>query len=284
MNSNIDGWQRVLLLIIPYFFIVGIFQFTGAMISGVDYTAASYTKTSYQQLIISCFNLLGHFVLLWIFVKYVDRERIIDLGFQLKNRLKDFHFGFLLGFGIILMGFLFLWGFDEINITGVNFDLTELFISIAVFAIVAIVEEALFRGYILRNLMLSMNKYLALVISAVIFAIMHGANPNISAFAIFQLFLAGGFLGLSYIYTKNLWFPIALHFSWNLVQTLIGFNVSGQDFYSIIELRINEANIWNGGNFGFETSVLSTVAQIIFIIWIYFYFRKESFEGNQLAE
>jgi len=284
MKSNLDGWQRVLLLIIPFFFIVGIFQYTGAIISGVDFYAETYTKTSFQTLIISSFNLIGHFVVLWFFMKYVDKERFIDMGFQFKNRLKDFHFGFLLGFGIMLMGFLFLWGFNQINIAGVNFDLNELLISIAVFAIVALVEEALFRGYILRNLMLSMNKYLALIISAVLFAIMHGANPNISAFAIFQLFLAGGFLGLSYIYTKNLWFPIALHFSWNLVQSLIGFNVSGQDFYSIIELRIREANIWNGGNFGFETSVLSTVAQIIFLICIYFYFRKESFEENHISE
>jgi len=277
MNSNINGWKRVLLLVIPYFFIVSIFQFTGAFIADVDILSESHINTSSQELIISIFNLMGHFVLLWIFMKYVDKESLINLGFQIRNRLKDFYLGFLVGFIVMILGFFVLWIFDQVNIEGTNFNLSELFISIAVFAIVAIVEEVLFRGYVLRNFMLSMNKYLALFISAVLFAIMHGANPNISAFALFQLFLAGWFLGLSYIYTKNLWFPIALHFSWNLIQSLIGFNVSGQDFYSIIELKITEVNIWNGGRFGFETSVLSTIAQLVFIIWIYFYFRKEHY-------
>lgn len=275
MNSKLKGWQRVLLLIIPYLFIVGIFQMIGMIVSGVDFEAESYTKTSYQELVISIFNFIGHFVLLWIFMKYVDKENFIKLGFQFRNRLKDFNLGFLVGFVIMLAGFLILWNLDQVNVTNTNFDLIEVLISMGVFAIVAIVEETLLRGYILRNLMLSMNKYIALIISAIIFALMHGANPNISLFALSDLFLAGVLLGMSYIYTKNLWFPIALHFSWNLVQSLLGFNVSGQDFYSIVEFKIKEANIWNGGNFGFEASVLSTAAQLIFIIWIYFYFRKE---------
>lgn len=118
-------------------------------------------------------------------MKYVDKESLINLGFQIRNRFKDFYLGFLVGFIVMILGFFVLWIFDQVNIEGTNFNLSELFISIAVFAIVAIVEEALFRGYVLRNFMLSMNKYLALMFSAMLFAIMHGANPNISAFALF---------------------------------------------------------------------------------------------------
>jgi hypothetical protein len=34
-----------------------------------------------------------------------------------------------------------------------------------------------------------------------------------------------------------------MHLSWNLFQTLFGFNVSGKDTYSIIEFNITEENL-----------------------------------------
>jgi len=112
-------------------------------------------------------------------------------------------------------------------------------ISILHFTIVAIVEEVLFRGYILKNLMSSFNKYIALFFLSILYSLIHSFNPNIDMFSLLVLFLAGIVLGLSYINTKKLWFPIALHLSWNLFQTLIGLNVSGQDTYSIIEFQTN---------------------------------------------
>jgi hypothetical protein len=123
--------------------------------------------------------------------------------------------------------------------------------------------------------MYSFNKYFALFLSSVLFSLMHGANPNMDWFSFLNLFLAGILLGVSYIYTKNLWFPIALHFSWNFFQTLFGFNVSGQDFYSLIEFRISEKNILNGGNFGFEGSILSIIVQVILILTVIIYYQNK---------
>ena len=105
---------------------------------------------------------------------------------------------------------------------------------------------------------------------------MHAANPNIELIGFVDLFLAGILLGLSYIYTKNLWFPIALHFSWNFFQAHFGFNVSGQDSYSFIEFTIPEANLLNGGAFGFEGSYLSIILQLFTIFGIWHYYHKIS--------
>lgn len=136
------------------------------------------------------------------------------------------------------------------------------------------------RGYVLRNLMYSFNKYIALIWSSILFSLMHGFNPNIDTFALIELFLAGILLGQSYIYTKNLWFPIALHFSWNFFQTHFGFNVSGQDTYSLIEFSIVENNLWNGGDFGFEGSWLSIISSIIMIILVERYFKKNAIKNS----
>ena len=82
-------------------------------------------------------------------------------------------------------------------------------------------------------------------------------------------------LGLSYIYTRNLWFPIALHFSWNFFQgTVFGFNVSGIDSYSIIEQEAIHDNLLTGGKFGFEGSIVSVLLHLVFILVIYKVFNR----------
>ncbi len=277
MKNKSIGWQRVLLIIIPYFFIVGIFQFVSLLIAEVDYKSHNLTKTSEQHLIIVFFGLLGIFFLLWLFMKYVDKEKFIKLGFATKSRFKEFNYGIAIGALIMISGYLFLLFIDEINFKEIVFNPKEIILSILVYSIVAIAEEAIFRGYILRNFMISFNKYIALIISSLLFSLVHGFNPNIDLFSFFNLILAGILLGISYIYTKNLWFPIALHLSWNLFQTLLGFNVSGRDYYSLVEFKIIEKNILNGGDFGFESSILSIIFQIIIIVMIWFYYKQKPF-------
>lgn len=280
MKMNTIG--RIILFMISFFFIVGIFQYVGSLITGVDFTNLEYVKTSTEKLTTSVFNLVGTFLVIWLFMKFVDKEHFVKLGFQTKNRLKDFFTGITIGLIIMLIAYFLLIYYEEIFFIKTNFDFKELIISILLFTIVAIVEETLFRGYILKNLMSSFNKYIALIVSSILFSLMHGLNPNIDLFSLFDLFLAGIVLGLSYIYTKNLWFPIAMHLSWNLFQTLLGFNVSGQDTYSIIEFKINEGNLINGGAFGFEGSYLSIIAEIITIIGIGIYYNRKKTNHNNV--
>lgn len=275
MQDKRIGWLRVLLILFSYIIIVGFFQFIGMLIIGVNPFKLQPHLTSGQDLIIALFDLIGTFFLLGIFMKHVDDEKFINLGFQTKNRLIEFNFGFVIGALILIIGYLILVFMDQIAFVKAIFNPKEIIISILLYLIVAIIEEVLFRGYVLRNLMISFNKYIALIISSLLFSIMHGFNPNIDLMGFLDLFLAGTLLGISYIYTKNLWFPIALHFSWNLTQTFLGFNVSGLDVYSIIEIEITENNLLNGGDFGFEGSVLSIFAQVIFIILIWLYYNTK---------
>jgi membrane protease YdiL (CAAX protease family) len=276
MVNKHRGWQRVLLIILPYFFIAGLIQYLGALIAGVDLSDSNFQKTSEQQLIISFFNLLGTFLVVWFFMKFLDKENFVKLGFETKNKLNEFIIG--LGMGAIIMagGYLILLFMDEIIFQGVVLDIKDIVISILLFIIVAVTEEVFLRGYILKNLMVSFNKYTALIVSSLIFSLLHALNPNVDLFSLANIFLAGILLGISYIHTKNLWFPIALHLSWNLFQTMFGFNVSGQDFYSLIEFSVTENNKLNGGAFGFEGSIFSLVAMLIAIVGIGIYYSKKN--------
>lgn len=274
MDYTIRGWVRILLFIIPYFFVVGLLQLIGSLIAGVDFMNPEAVITSVQKRWLQVFGMFGTFLILWLFMKYVDREKFVELGFHTKNRTWEFLFGNGLGAVIMGGGLLLLLAIDEISIAEINFEPAQFLMSIILFAIVALVEEVLFRGYILKNLMLSFNKPLALVVSSILFSLAHGANPNVNLFSLFELFLAGILLGVSYLYTRNLWFPIALHFSWNFFQSLFGFNVSGQDFYSLIELNYGSSNLLNGGAFGFEGSIFAAISSVAIIAWIIYYYQK----------
>ncbi len=280
MKNKHRGWQRVLLIIIPYIFIVGIFQYIGSLITKVDFTNINFQKSSEQEVILSFFSLLGTSLVIWVFMKFLDKEKFINLGFETKNRLNEFLIGIIIGAVIMSTGYLLLLLLGEIYFQKTIIDFKEIILSIILFIVIAVSEEILMRGYVLRNLMISFNKYVALLISAIVFSLIHGFNPNIDLFSMTNIFLAGILLGLSYIHTQNLWFPIALHLSWNLFQTILGFNVSGQDSYSLLEFSIKENSLLNGGEFGFEGSILSSIAMLITIIGIAFYYDRKRTNHN----
>lgn len=274
-QSKYKPWLRIVLLILPYLFIVGLFQLTGAYLIDFDYDDVSKSKTSEQQLIIQFFSFIGTSIVVWFFVKYVDKEKFIDIGFRFKNRINEFWTGLLIGFIIMLIGFGLLVLLDEIKFQEIAINFKEISFSIALFILVSLTEEIIYRGYVLRNLMYSFDKYIALIISSIIFSTMHGLNPYVDTIGFLNIFLAGILLGITYINTKNLWFPIALHFSWNFFQTFLGFNVSGQNAYSVINFKIEKSTILNGGAFGFEGSILSLIAITITIIAIIIYYHRK---------
>jgi hypothetical protein len=59
------GWAKVLLIIIPYLFFVGIFQLIGGFLFEIDFSNPLSNKTSIQLLAISLFGLIGAFLTLW---------------------------------------------------------------------------------------------------------------------------------------------------------------------------------------------------------------------------
>lgn len=269
------GWQRVLLLIIPYILTVSFFQNIGFLFAGINYLKNKYPTTLNQHLILSFCTSLGTFIIVGVFAKHLDKINWIDLGFRLKNRFYDIVLGIFLGALMILSGFCILLYLGEIEVVNVFFDIKSIIAITVLCILVSVTEEFLLRGYVLRNLMQSFNKYKALVLSSVIFSLMHGVNPNVNYLGLLNIFLAGILLGLPYLYTKNLWFSISIHFSWNFFQTLLGFNVSGINIYSLVELNIPKYNLWNGGNFGFEGSILSVLNQTMLIIFIIIFFNTK---------
>lgn len=212
---------------------------------------------------------------LWIFAKKVDRRPLLKNWFSMKERKYDLLTSFLIGGGLITIGSFILGRFGLIEFSPGNISM-DIWLNYAfLFFVAALWEEIVFRGYIQQNLMQGMPPVLALVITAVLFMLLHGTNPNIDVLPRVNIFLAGILLGASCLYTKNLWFAQGLHWGWNLFQgPVFGYEVSGIGTPALFQQEIIEDSSWTGGAFGFEGSILATIIIVIATAIIILSFKK----------
>ena len=276
LKNNNKGWLKSF-LVFPLIFIPQIFASIILILLGFDLSSLTTSKIDLTTMIFLEYSMIFFMlIILYFCMKYIDKEKFTSIGLDFSGRLVEFIFGIFLGLIIMAFAFSTLILFGEIVFERVMIDFNKIMMSIILFIGVSFFEEVIFRGYMLKNLMQSFNPFVSLFISSTLFCLIHSSNPNVNYLGLINIFLAGYFLGISYVYTKNLWFPFALHFSWNFFQSMFGFNVSGLDSYSIIDFSTPKNNFFNGGEFGFESSIISIVVLILGSIIIWNYFKKNA--------
>lgn len=164
----------------------------------------------------------------------------------------------------------------------------ELFLEISFWCIllifVAIQEELLLRGYMLKNLE-NTKKWLAVFIVSLTFSLLHIQNPQfsfensnktmITIIALMNIFFISCIWASYVVKTKDLYLPIGAHFAWNFsLGNIFGFNISGIETPSIFttSTSINiKYMILTGGKIGPEGGIVVTCAIIIMalLIWEY---------------
>jgi membrane protease YdiL (CAAX protease family) len=124
-------------------------------------------------------------------------------------------------------------------------------------------EEMLFHGYAFQLLVRRMGAFATILPAAVLFGLAHMDNPNPNWLGIGNTMLWGVLLGYAYLRTSALWLPIGLHFGWNVALPLFGTNLSGFTMgVTGYALHWKTSNLWSGGDYGLEGSILTTVVVI----------------------
>ena len=287
-----NGWVRAIIFMPLWIIIMGFSVTIGSLLvmlaSGVDMSnpgsaEALFANMSFDSpvmLLMTVFQVAGSFLALWIATKFIDRKPLMSIGLTVKDKANEMLIG--LGFALAFIGGLFfvLWLLGAITITGyVGFKPGVFIVSMMLF-LAAFDEELIFRGYVLNNMMDSSSRWVALAGSSALFALMHAGNPSVWSnwVPMTELFAAGFILGISYTFTKNLWFPTFFHFGWNFFQGLLGFEISGinVDSWKMIshESTGNVPDIVSGGAFGIEGSVITLSCTIICTYFIYKYYNE----------
>ena len=143
------------------------------------------------------------------------------------------------------------------HLTGFG-DATRLIASFTAAMMAAVGEELVFRGVLFRILEQAFGTFAALLASALLFGLAHIVNPDatlVSALAI--AIEAGLLLGLAYVATRNLWFPIGLHLAWNFGQGGIFSPGTGTEPHGLVRLAFTGPDWLAGGASGAEGSVVT---------------------------
>jgi uncharacterized protein len=143
--------------------------------------------------------------------------------------------------------------------------------STLVFLPAAFFEELFIRGYVFAVLRRAAGWKLALIVTSVVFGLLHAWNPNPDAASILAVIVAGFFLGAIFLATRSLYAAGAAHFAWNWVMSgALHIAVSGvpsrDPDYRIVETGPD----WlTGGPWGPEGGFAAVMAMFIVVFYLY---------------
>ncbi len=133
----------------------------------------------------------------------------------------------------------------------------------------AVGEEMLFRGYGFQVLLRGVGNFATILPISVLFGLMHVWNQNVSLLGIFNTIGFGILFGYAFLRSGDLWLPIGLHFGWNWTLPLFGVNLSGFIMGTTgVTMHWYVADIWSGGGYGPEASLLTCLMVIALLFYI----------------
>lgn len=234
---------------------------------------------------------------IWISTRVLDRRRFIDLGFRLDARwLRDLVVGFLAAACMMTLLFAVAASMHWVEVRGMWRGTPGLPVGLAVaYTILKVLcvgtyEEALSRGYQLRNVAEGLNGVARLrptsavlasvAVTSAVFGVLHLTNDNATLLSAVLLSINGVMFSVPVILTGQLGAAIGLHIGWNLFQGLVfGFPVSGDDLEpaSVLIVRGTGPDWITGGAFGPEAGLLSLGVTVIGIAALYMWFRRAGY-------
>lgn len=210
------------------------------------------------------------------FIRRLDRQTTAVLGLESRpGWQREVLIGLALGCLMIAAIFVAFLALHLAVLTSAGGSaVMALLLSAASMLPLALSEEILFRGYVLRNLVQQYGARVGILITALLFSLGHMAGPSRSLIPLLSIAMAGLLLGYAYLKSGSLWLPFALHFAWNFTQgALLGMPVSGWGFPGVVLTLLRQPYWLSGGPIGPEGSILAPVALLIGLWFLHRHYR-----------
>lgn len=251
------------------------FPFGKNMLVGDTFDTQTITLITYYGYVI----VSGVALLYW---KCIEKKPLSAMG--LTRHFGSYFIGAVMGafllalsaFAIVLTGNITYDGVFE------NVDILMLILLIGGFVIQGATEEILCRGIVFHALQEKTSFVVAMDISTVMFIIPHlpslfDGDVIYCVFGIINLLLISSIFALLTACFRNIWAACGLHTCWNAaLYGILGLNLSGNDetVTAVFRMRSVGTNIWNGGKYGIEASIMTTVVLAIAAALIWYIGRR----------
>jgi membrane protease YdiL (CAAX protease family) len=135
----------------------------------------------------------------------------------------------------------------------------------------AFFEELFIRGYVFAVLRRAAGWKFSLIVTSIVFGLLHAANPNPDAESILAVIVAGFFLGAILLVTRSLYAAGAAHFAWNWVMSgalhiAVSGLPSGDPDYRVVD---SGPDWLTGGRWGPEGGLAAVVAMFVVLFYLY---------------
>lgn len=251
------------------------FAFGKNMLVGDVFDTQTITLiTYYGYMIVS-----GTALLYW---KLIEKKPLSEMG--LTKHLGSYFIGAAFGLLMLAISVIAILWTGSIEYLGIfeNVDIPAILLFTGGFVVQGAAEEILCRGIVLHSLKGKVPLCVAVNVSTVMFILPHlpsllEGDAIYTVFGIINLFLISTIFSLLTIAFRNIWAACGLHSFWNAVlYSILGLNLSGNDktVTAVFHMRSVGKNIWNGGEYGIEASMITTIVLVIAAALIWYRSRK----------
>lgn len=281
------GW---LIFIALLFVFIGqtIFMFPGMTlltiveISSGEISLDLGTMSPWMVLLTQGAGSLGGIAATLVVFRAINKKNPNQLGIQ--GPRVDFIFGLFLGAASIAAIFFILLATGDVTLLSslLNPEITWYTLSFLIlFIFVGFFEEMFFRGYVMKTMEERGNKkWVIYVVSALVFSLVHGTNPNVSILGLVNIALVGILFAYMFDMTKSLLLPIGYHITWNFFQgNVFGFAVSGTSPHGMYKIDVGGNELLTGGSFGLEGGALATLLIIAGFFATYLYTKNRNIKA-----
>lgn len=207
-------------------------------------------------------------LVLWLICR-ISKKQLSDFGIK---KIKVFP---LWAVSAFIMPLSVIFAMTQLNGTwivsnaGKGEHIERIISSIFFFLAVGIVEEAVFRGIIMKSVEKISNKYIAVIAPSLLFGILH-IDSHYSPLSCLQVIVAGTLVGILFSLVAyesgSIWSGALMHGIWDIAMSggIINISVNNNENYIYNYVLKNRFFPLTGGDFGTEASIFAIAAYFIF--------------------
>ena len=245
------------------------------MLVGDVFDAQTITLITYYGYIV----ISGVALLYW---KLIEKKNLSEMG--LTKRFGNYFIGAVVGVILLVLSVaaIVLTGNMEYHGVFENVDILMILLLFGGFIIQGATEEILCRGIVLHALREKTSVWIAIAVSTVLFIIPHWSSlfdggTVYGVIGVANLVLISIIFSLLTVRFKSIWAACGLHSFWNaILYSVLGLNLSGKDetVTAIFDMQSVGKNIWNGGEYGIEASIITAVVLALAAVLLWYMSRK----------
>lgn len=247
----------------------------GIVLANVTFSLFSEDSKALGSFVLTLVGSVVAIVLYWLVMKFLAQRLVTELLVQ--RAVSEAIFGAVVGLIFVIVSTVLIISFGGYSFKWSPENAGSVVLPIITTALgAALVEELIFRGLAFQAIEKMGGSWIALAVTSLFFGIAHLGNPGATIWGAFAIAIeAGVLLGAAFLWRRNVWFIISLHFIWNTTVGLLGIPVSGHPSSGLFTVEVTGPVLLTGGEFGLEASIVPVIISLFIAISMLIFARRK---------